>query len=311
MYFSVIIPLFNKKNTLKETIDSVLAQSHKEFELIIVNDGSNDGSECVVKAISDSRIKLINQKNQGVSVARNRGMAEAQYNYACFLDADDRWCKEYLKIMSELVTDYPEYKIFSLRHEIIQSDGSVISPGVGVEDGFYGELKDFVKLYTHNDGLVHSSSVCLEKKYFQKLGGFPKEWGNGEDIYLWLLYGINTDIIFKNTVCAYYYRDAQNSSIYRKVYQQLPYQLTYFYPYIKNHPVEYMRGYLQKSALLHIAGLKTCQEDILALKHSWKIFNYDKTTGLLSFLVAITPNIFIKIIKFFRNKLRLKNTTST
>ena len=73
-FFSIIMPLYNKENYVKETIDTVKNQTFENFELIIINDGSTDKSSTIVEEINDSRIRLINQKNSGVSVARNNGI---------------------------------------------------------------------------------------------------------------------------------------------------------------------------------------------------------------------------------------------
>jgi len=89
--FSVVIPLYNKERSVKNTIESVLNQTFQDFEVIVVNDGSTDNSLEVVKSFNDERIRIINQKNSGVSSARNRGIKEAKYEWIAFLDADDLW----------------------------------------------------------------------------------------------------------------------------------------------------------------------------------------------------------------------------
>ena len=89
--FSIIIPLYNKEKYIVNTIKSVLNQSFSKFEVIVVDDGSSDNGVNAVKKIDDSRIKIITQKNQGVSAARNNGIKNAKYEYIAFLDADDLW----------------------------------------------------------------------------------------------------------------------------------------------------------------------------------------------------------------------------
>lgn len=89
--FSIIIPLYNKESSIYNTIQSVLNQTFRKFEVIVINDGSTDKSYEIVKNFEDSRIKIINQLNKGVSAARNRGIDLAQYEWIAFLDGDDEW----------------------------------------------------------------------------------------------------------------------------------------------------------------------------------------------------------------------------
>ena len=89
--FSIIIPLYNKELSVKKTIYSVINQSFRDFEVIIVNDGSTDNSVKVIETIDDARIRVIHQVNQGVSAARNYGIQEAKNQWISFLDADDLW----------------------------------------------------------------------------------------------------------------------------------------------------------------------------------------------------------------------------
>lgn len=98
---TVVIPAYNMENYIAHSIESVIAQSEKNWELIVVNDGSTDQTEAVVRSyiVKDSRIQLITQDNQGVSVARNRGLSVAKGKYITFLDADDWYDPHYLKKM--------------------------------------------------------------------------------------------------------------------------------------------------------------------------------------------------------------------
>ncbi|QYS90674.1 glycosyltransferase family 2 protein [Flavobacterium covae] len=91
--FSVIIPLYNKENYIYNTLISVINQTYTYFEIIIVNDGSTDKSLEIVKNINDSRIKIFEQNNKGVSSARNLGIKNATGSLIAFLDADDLWKK--------------------------------------------------------------------------------------------------------------------------------------------------------------------------------------------------------------------------
>jgi glycosyltransferase involved in cell wall biosynthesis len=111
VYLSVIIPLYNSKDTIIDTINSVVNQTYKEvLEIIVINDGSTDGSEKLVEDfIANNKtsriIKLINQPNSGVSSARNRGIKESSGEYIAFLDSDDEWHPKKLEIVMNLMKE--------------------------------------------------------------------------------------------------------------------------------------------------------------------------------------------------------------
>lgn len=110
---SVVIPLYNKAHTIVNTLTTVMNQTYKEFEVIIVNDGSTDNGVEVIKSnFNDPKIRIINQENAGVSSARNRGIEEAKGNWIAFLDADDEWLPNYLSYINEAINRNPECSIF-------------------------------------------------------------------------------------------------------------------------------------------------------------------------------------------------------
>jgi glycosyltransferase involved in cell wall biosynthesis len=113
--FSVIIPLYNKKDYIKQAVESVLNQSFSKFELIIVDDSSTDGSIETVQSFKDERIKIIsrNERGYGGYAARNIGIQEAIYKYVSFLDADDKWNPDYLKTIYELTLKYKDASVYS------------------------------------------------------------------------------------------------------------------------------------------------------------------------------------------------------
>lgn len=103
---SVIIPLYNKAHTIVNTLNTVLNQTYQNFEIIIVNDGSTDnGIEVIKQNFNDSRIRIINQSNAGVSAARNRGIQESHGTWISFLDADDEWMPDYLETVAQITNN--------------------------------------------------------------------------------------------------------------------------------------------------------------------------------------------------------------
>ena len=103
---SVILPVFNSEEYIKKSIESVLNQSFKDFELIIVNDGSTDSTLNIIESFTDSRIKLINQTNQCPGAARNNALKIAQGDYIMFLDADDLFSSDAFKIAYSNITKF-------------------------------------------------------------------------------------------------------------------------------------------------------------------------------------------------------------
>jgi len=105
---SVIIPTYNRAHLVGKAIESVLAQTYRDFEIIVVDDGSADATGEVVNSFQDSRISYIYQKNSGVASARNRGITASRGEYIALLDSDDVWLSEYLSLTVEQMEANPE-----------------------------------------------------------------------------------------------------------------------------------------------------------------------------------------------------------
>ncbi len=100
--------MYNKDKHISRCIKSILNQTYQKFEVIVVNDGSTDQSLKVVEGFEDTRIRIINQKNQGVSSARNAGILNSKYDNIAFLDADDFWEEKFLDNINFLIEKYPD-----------------------------------------------------------------------------------------------------------------------------------------------------------------------------------------------------------
>ena len=108
MKYSVVIPLYNKEHYIASTLRSVLAQTYPDYEVIVVDDGSTDNSLQTCKTVQSDKIQIVQQANQGVSAARNKGIELAAGEYICFLDADDAWHPDYLQNIETIVQKYPQ-----------------------------------------------------------------------------------------------------------------------------------------------------------------------------------------------------------
>ena len=130
MKISVVIPLYNKEKHITRAIDSVLEQEYKNFELIVVDDGSTDKSATIVNNYNDSRIKLIQQTNMGEGAARNVGIALSNCDYIAFLDADDAWHKNFLIEIINMITIEPNSIIYATYFNTKEPNGDLVEYGI-------------------------------------------------------------------------------------------------------------------------------------------------------------------------------------
>ena len=123
MKYSVVIPLYNKEHYIASALRSVLAQTYPDYEVIVVDDGSTDNSLQACKTVQSDKIRIVQQANQGVSAARNKGIELAAGEYICFLDADDAWHPDYLQNIEIIVQKYPQSDIFVTAYRVIYANG--------------------------------------------------------------------------------------------------------------------------------------------------------------------------------------------
>lgn len=195
MAISVILPTYNRAFTLPRAIDSILAQTHTDFELIIVDDGSTDDSLELLSQykLRDTRIKIICQENHGVSHARNRGIEMAKHDWIAFLDSDDEWLPEKLEMQMSFAHSSTDIKVIH-GEEIWIRDGKFVNPK---------------KKHKKSGGRIFSqclplcamspSTIMIHKEVFYKVGLFNEEFTVCEDYELWLRITSRYDVGFIET----------------------------------------------------------------------------------------------------------------
>lgn len=181
--FSVIMPLYNKQDTVIESIQSILAQTVQDFEIIIVDDGSSDDSAARAESVSDPRVSVLRKKNGGVSAARNYGVARAKGDYICFLDADDLWLPNHLEALQELISAVPDAGLYATRFRQESIDGSVYSPDLG--NKYILEFDNVFNTELEQRSVLHTNSICMQHRIFVDAGGFVEGERIGEDTSLW------------------------------------------------------------------------------------------------------------------------------
>lgn len=203
---SVIIPLYNKVATVEAALRCVLAQSYQDFEIVVVDDGSTDGSADVVGRVDDSRIRLIRQANAGVSAARNRGIAEARGEYVAFLDADDEWKPDYLAVQHRMTELYPQCDVFATNYEFRDASGRVRPTLLNrlAIDGDSGVMDNYFEVASYSHPPITSISIMVRRSAIETVGGFPVGIKSGEDLLTWARLVCRYKLAFSKKTCAVY-----------------------------------------------------------------------------------------------------------
>ena len=241
--FSVIVPLYNKEISIKNTIQSILNQKYQKFEVIIVNDGSTDNSAKIVESIDDERVRLVHQKNQGVSAARNRGIIEAKCEWIAFLDGDDLWEKDHLQELIKMMHILPNYKVYVTSFKF--SDDRIMFKHERSENIF--SIENYYREAMYED-LIWTSIVAINKACFDKVGYFNTQLNRGEDVDLWARLAKHYTIIKSSKITAIYRIDAENRTSISKNVERLH---VYYYNLNKYSDIDEF-NYYEKLVLNHL-----------------------------------------------------------
>ena len=173
---SVVIPVFNGEKTIKETIDSVLKQTFTDFELIVINDGSQDLTVEVVEKIQDSRIQVYSYQNAGLAASRNRGIDRSTGEYIAFIDADDMWTPDKLEAQFNALKSHPEAAVAYSWTDYIDEYSQFLGKG--------GHITVNGNIYPHlllTDLLENGSNPLIRKQAFIEVGNFDESLRAAED----------------------------------------------------------------------------------------------------------------------------------
>lgn len=205
--FSVVIPLYNKEREIEATLRSVLGQTCAPCEIVVVDDGSTDGSLRVVESIESPLIRVERQANAGVAAARNHGVELARGQYIAFLDADDIWRPDYLRKMADMITRWPDCGTYSTAFDIMNNGNISHSQHPQHE----GPLENFFKeaMYTY---VCQPSATVIPRQVLLAEGGFPTGMKLGEDLYLWIKLADKYPMCFTPEPLVIYNRTASNRS---------------------------------------------------------------------------------------------------
>jgi len=205
---SVVIPLYDKATQVRDTLTAVRKQTFTAYEVIIVDDGSTDGSPDVVREYLREygdfarQVRLLDQPHAGVSVARNKAIAESRFDWIAFLDADDTWEPGYLQAQYNLLSKYPFCDVLGAAYGLNQGGGKVVRAKLSTLpfEGTDGVLDNYFKVAINSHPPLTTSATIARKSAIQEVGGFPENVSSGEDLLTWARLAINGRIAF-NTKC--------------------------------------------------------------------------------------------------------------
>ena len=199
MKFSVVIPLYNKARYVHGAVHSVLAQTLPPHEVIVVDDGSSDGSAAIVEAIADPRVRLVRQPNAGVSAARNRGIALATGDWIAFLDADDWYHPEMLAALKQAHEACPEAGLLGAQSRTMQNVPDDPDPWPVSDSFFEVEVVDDLRQRWMRTAPFNSSSVAIRASLLREMGTcFIEGESHGEDLDMWFRVADRTPVAVVN-----------------------------------------------------------------------------------------------------------------
>jgi glycosyltransferase involved in cell wall biosynthesis len=216
---SVIIPVYNGERYLPETIESVIGQTVKDWEIVAVNDGSTDQSKAILEEFATRNpglIRVISVQNGGVSRARNTGVSEARGTYIAFLDQDDLWMPEKLQLQLEQFRSDNTLGISFTNESVIDHNGSMVRENVLTFNG--KRNRGYVFEYLVFEDFIPISSVMLKRELFTGIGGFDPRYSLAED-YDFLLKAVRETRVDYIDAPLLLYRQHSGSGTYKKIDQ--------------------------------------------------------------------------------------------
>ncbi len=178
---SVIIPAYNGEKTIRETIESVLNQSFKDFEILVINDGSQDATLDIINSIKDFRLKVFSYSNAGQAVSRNRGFSQSSGEFIAFLDADDLWTPTKLEAQLKALQDNPQAAVAYSWSDFIDEKGQFLRGAS--RSTLSGDV--YAKLLL-TDFLDNGSNPLIRRQALIEVGGFDETLTPAEDWDMWL-----------------------------------------------------------------------------------------------------------------------------
>jgi len=316
---SVIIPAYNAVLTIKETIESVQKQTFTDWEIIVINDGSTDGTPEIIQSIKDERLKIFNYKNGGLPVARNRGILHASGEFIAFLDADDLWAVDKLEMQLKALQQHPEAGVaYSWTCFMdVNEQGEPVAYLPSSQYSFTGNVYQNLLV---SDFIHSGSNTLIRKEAINSVGEFDPMLKSCEDWDYWLRLATHWDFIVVPEYQIFYRRTpgAMSSKVevmkeacliaMEKAYQAAPPELQY----LKKYTMSSFHVYCSSLYIQHRDdkfAVSQAQEHLLAaIRLNQKIL-LEKTTQklLIKFLLKkiFPPQVTNYVLQLTKQRISL------
>jgi glycosyltransferase involved in cell wall biosynthesis len=298
--------LYNKEPYIQRSLDSVLSQTFSDFEVIVVDDGSTDGSAGIVESCKDHRVRLVRQPNGGVSAARNRGITEAQGEWIAFLDADDEYQPQFLRKVRECAERFPTAGAIYSRAAWMKGQSQLNMPQDQVREPRL--LPDYLHFVAFNKGYeICSSAVAVRRDVFDRAGPFPLGIKVGEDSDMWLRVAWTTNIAYVPEFLSIYHMEAGVSN-WEKHQEEEPHWITTYRQWqkegrISQQLLESSEAYYQKYLLEKSLGQALRGRKAEARWVLWRDVNWlaaPKRLAMKTMFYAYAPGLVVRSLRWCR-----------
>ncbi|HEV2816389.1 MAG TPA: glycosyltransferase [Allosphingosinicella sp.] len=201
--FSIVMPLWNKRHTLAATVATVLDQSWRDFELVVVDDGSTDGGAALLAGFGDPRIRTLAQANAGPGAARNAGIAAARHDWIAFLDADDLWLPDHLAELDRVRRLFPDAGLIGTA--FVRRGRDELDPPAGPDPPVIATI-DYFERQASGAPALHTSTAAIPRTTHEALGGFV-DHKQSEDSEYWARIALELPVATSSRVTAIYRLD--------------------------------------------------------------------------------------------------------
>jgi len=181
---SIVMPVYNGEPFLAEAIESILAQTHKDFTLIAIDDGSTDRSREILEhyGANDARIEILSQENQGIGATRNRGLQHASTEWVFVMDQDDVMCPNRLEKQLEFIRQHPDVRVCSCLARYTDEKGRIF----GTTHNSIPSVEAFLAHIRNGDAIgILNSGAVIHRETMISIGGYRNQFSPADDIDLW------------------------------------------------------------------------------------------------------------------------------